>query len=148
MPSYFKPARAESLGLITNYRCTFRCRHCLYCSSPHIQENPDFRKGGDGSPTPSGEILGVFQSSRDRSTVDLYNPYPSRRSGGLSSGQIPGPKTGRRAFPISLRPEFGRTGSRPYRLPGQLSDRFLQWPRISFSRVLPGFFIRGTKIGK
>jgi hypothetical protein len=40
MPSW-KPARAESLGLITNYRCTFRCRHCLYCSSPAVQEDPD-----------------------------------------------------------------------------------------------------------
>ncbi len=34
----FKPQPAESVGLITNYRCTFRCKHCLYCSSPGIIE--------------------------------------------------------------------------------------------------------------
>jgi hypothetical protein len=39
--TYWKPAPAESLGLITNYRCSFRCRHCLYCSSPSIREKPD-----------------------------------------------------------------------------------------------------------
>ena len=35
---FFKPKPAESLGLITHYRCTFRCKHCLYCSSPEIRE--------------------------------------------------------------------------------------------------------------
>ena len=34
----FKPIPAESIGLITNYRCTFRCEHCLYCASPQIDE--------------------------------------------------------------------------------------------------------------
>jgi hypothetical protein len=38
---YWKPQPAESLGLITNYRCNFRCRHCLYCSSPAVREEPD-----------------------------------------------------------------------------------------------------------
>ncbi|MCP4688600.1 MAG: radical SAM protein [Desulfobacterales bacterium] len=41
MIRFFKPAPAESMGLITNYRCTFRCRHCLYCSSPDIEESVD-----------------------------------------------------------------------------------------------------------
>ena len=34
----FKPLKAQSIGLITNYCCTFRCAHCLYCASPHIEE--------------------------------------------------------------------------------------------------------------
>lgn len=34
----FKPFPAQSAGLITNYRCTFRCEHCLYCASPDIKE--------------------------------------------------------------------------------------------------------------
>lgn len=34
----FKPLKAESVGLITNYRCTFECDHCLYCASPNIRE--------------------------------------------------------------------------------------------------------------
>jgi hypothetical protein len=41
MENLFKPEPANSLGLITNYRCTFRCRHCLYCSSPDIKEEID-----------------------------------------------------------------------------------------------------------
>ncbi len=36
--THFKPIPAESIGLITNYRCTFRCEHCLYCASPQIDE--------------------------------------------------------------------------------------------------------------
>ncbi len=36
---HFKPHPAQSAGLITNYSCTFRCKHCLYCSSPGIEEN-------------------------------------------------------------------------------------------------------------
>ena len=39
MRKHFKPQPAESAGLITNYRCTFRCKHCLYCSSPGIEED-------------------------------------------------------------------------------------------------------------
>jgi hypothetical protein len=39
MKEHFKPLPAESAGLITNYRCTFRCKHCLYCSSPGIEED-------------------------------------------------------------------------------------------------------------
>ncbi|MFC1823995.1 radical SAM protein [Thermodesulfobacteriota bacterium] len=35
---FLKPEPAESIGLITNYRCTFRCKHCLYCSSPELKE--------------------------------------------------------------------------------------------------------------
>lgn len=34
----FKPFPAQSAGLITNYRCSFRCAHCLYCASPEIRE--------------------------------------------------------------------------------------------------------------
>jgi hypothetical protein len=41
MADYWKPDRAQSLGLITNYRCTFHCRHCLYCASPAVQEDPE-----------------------------------------------------------------------------------------------------------
>jgi hypothetical protein len=41
MKNIFKPKPADSLGLITNYRCTFRCKHCLYCSSPNIKEEID-----------------------------------------------------------------------------------------------------------
>jgi hypothetical protein len=37
----FKPQPAESVGLITNYCCTFKCKHCLYCSSPEIKEDID-----------------------------------------------------------------------------------------------------------
>lgn len=39
MKKTFAPQKAESLGLITTYRCTFRCGHCLYCSSPDIEEH-------------------------------------------------------------------------------------------------------------
>ena len=39
MLNVFKPLPAESAGLITNYRCTFRCKHCLYCSSPDVEED-------------------------------------------------------------------------------------------------------------
>ena len=39
MQTLFKPQPANSIGLITNYRCNFQCKHCLYCSSPSIQEN-------------------------------------------------------------------------------------------------------------
>ena len=35
---YLKPKPAESLGFLTNYRCTFWCKHYLYCSSPEIRE--------------------------------------------------------------------------------------------------------------
>ncbi|MFH1415753.1 MAG: radical SAM protein [Elusimicrobiota bacterium] len=36
--SFFKPAPADSAGLITNYRCTNTCAHCLYGSSPCVEE--------------------------------------------------------------------------------------------------------------
>ncbi len=39
MLKHFKPHPAQSAGLITNYRCAFRCKHCLYCSSPEIEED-------------------------------------------------------------------------------------------------------------
>jgi hypothetical protein len=39
MMKHFKPLPAQSAGLITNYRCTFKCAHCLYCASPNIDEN-------------------------------------------------------------------------------------------------------------
>jgi hypothetical protein len=35
---YFKPLPAQSVGLITNYRCTFKCSHCLYCAAPNLKE--------------------------------------------------------------------------------------------------------------
>ncbi len=35
----FKPESANSAGLITNYKCTFKCKHCLYCSSPDITDD-------------------------------------------------------------------------------------------------------------
>lgn len=38
MTPRFKPLPAQSAGLITNYRCSFRCAHCLYCASPDIDE--------------------------------------------------------------------------------------------------------------
>ena len=41
MAQSFRPEPAESVGFITNYRCTFQCKHCLYCSSPKIQEKID-----------------------------------------------------------------------------------------------------------
>ncbi len=39
MKETFKPIKAQSIGLITNYKCTFSCKHCLYASSPYIDEN-------------------------------------------------------------------------------------------------------------
>jgi hypothetical protein len=39
MMEYFKPLPAQSVGLITNYGCTFKCAHCLYCASPNIAED-------------------------------------------------------------------------------------------------------------
>lgn len=36
--THFKPLPARSVGLITHYRCTFHCEHCLYCASPGIRE--------------------------------------------------------------------------------------------------------------
>jgi len=41
MSEFFKPLPVRSAGLITNYRCTFQCKHCLYCSSPKIEEEVD-----------------------------------------------------------------------------------------------------------
>lgn len=37
----FKPLPVDSVGFITNYRCTFQCDHCLYCASPHVHETID-----------------------------------------------------------------------------------------------------------
>ena len=41
MTEFFKPVPAHSAGLITNYKCTFSCKHCLYCSSPKVEEEVD-----------------------------------------------------------------------------------------------------------
>lgn len=41
MKKTFRPQPANSVGLITNYKCTFQCKHCLYCSSPSISEEAD-----------------------------------------------------------------------------------------------------------
>lgn len=38
----FKPPEAGSIGIITNYRCTGNCPHCLYYSSPDVNEHPEF----------------------------------------------------------------------------------------------------------
>ncbi|MDQ7821189.1 MAG: radical SAM protein [Candidatus Eremiobacteraeota bacterium] len=38
MAFFFKPYRADTIGLITTYRCPFSCRHCLYCSSPQRED--------------------------------------------------------------------------------------------------------------
>jgi len=38
MSEFLKPLPVDSAGLITNYKCTFQCKHCLYCSSPKIEE--------------------------------------------------------------------------------------------------------------
>jgi hypothetical protein len=34
----FKPLPAGSAGIITNYRCTNKCRHCLYAASPSVKD--------------------------------------------------------------------------------------------------------------
>lgn len=39
MKDFFLPGKAESVGLIINYRCTNRCAHCLYCSAPDVVES-------------------------------------------------------------------------------------------------------------
>ncbi len=36
--SRFRPLKAESIGLIIHYECTFRCGHCLYACRPGIEE--------------------------------------------------------------------------------------------------------------
>ncbi|MFC2091995.1 radical SAM protein [Elusimicrobiota bacterium] len=40
---FFRPDPASSAGIITNYRCTNRCIHCLYASSPEVQEIVEFK---------------------------------------------------------------------------------------------------------
>ena len=37
--SRFRPLKAESIGLIIHYECTFRCGHCLYACRPGIEED-------------------------------------------------------------------------------------------------------------
>jgi len=34
-----RPARADSIGLILHYECTYRCDHCLYACGPGLREN-------------------------------------------------------------------------------------------------------------
>jgi hypothetical protein len=37
--SRFRPWKAESIGLILHYECTFRCAHCLYACRPGLRED-------------------------------------------------------------------------------------------------------------
>jgi hypothetical protein len=34
----FRPERADSIGIILQYECTYRCAHCLYASRPGLKE--------------------------------------------------------------------------------------------------------------
>ncbi len=36
--SRFRPDRADSIGLITHYECTYNCAHCLYACRPGLAE--------------------------------------------------------------------------------------------------------------
>ncbi len=36
--SRFRPERADSIGIILHYECTFRCAHCLYACRPGLGE--------------------------------------------------------------------------------------------------------------
>jgi len=36
--SRFRPERADSIGLIVHYECTYRCAHCLYACRPGLNE--------------------------------------------------------------------------------------------------------------
>jgi len=35
----FRPWKADSIGLIIHYECTFRCEHCLYACRPGLRED-------------------------------------------------------------------------------------------------------------
>lgn len=34
----FRPQRADSIGIILHYECTYRCAHCLYACRPGLGE--------------------------------------------------------------------------------------------------------------
>ena len=36
--SRFRPERADSIGIIVHYECTYRCAHCLYACRPGLNE--------------------------------------------------------------------------------------------------------------
>jgi hypothetical protein len=36
--SRFRPERANSIGIILQYECTYRCAHCLYACRPGLNE--------------------------------------------------------------------------------------------------------------
>lgn len=68
MEKTFVPERAESLGLITTYRCTFRCAHCLYCASPGIEEH--------GCPGALADLIRQIDTVLDRPFLHIGGGEP------------------------------------------------------------------------